>query len=428
MLRIFRFDFSNQNKKSIKTPLKSFFFFLLLTSFAFAERVGLESYAGALDEIPIAIVKFKTTGTTLKENDPSAVIASDLSFSNRFKVLKALTYDSTDFVKKGIGLYITGEYSVEGTNVSITCAIHEASSGAYLTGRKYEGELKQARRMAHRFSNVVYDELLGEDGPFETKIVFVEDKGSSKALMIMDYDGFGMKKITSKGVVNIFPTFADASTVIWTSFQRGKPDLYKGSITSGASKIFIYSRYVETSPSVSDIKGKVAYASSRKGNLDVYTANLDGTEKKQLTFSRGIDTSPCWSPNGYLIAFTSDRSGQPQIYIMDSDGMNTRRITFEGKYQDSPSWSPKGDRIAYCSYRAGKFDIYTMTVDGKDQKKITSLAGNNEYPTWSPDASNIAFVNRNGSHSDIYFVKPDGSGLRKVTSTGRAKMPEWSGF
>lgn len=108
--------------------------------------------------------------------------------------------------------------------------------------------------------------------------------------------------------------------------------------------------------------------------------------------------------------------------------MNTRRVTFEGKYQDSPSWSPRGDRIAYCSYRNGKFDIYTMGTDGKKQEKVTSLPGNNEYPAWSPDGSNIAFVNRLGSKSDIYFVRPDGSGLKKITSSGRAKMPDWSGF
>ena len=83
----------------------------------------------------------------------------------------------------------------------------------------------------------------------------------------MDFDGFGKVDITKNDYINIFPTFADNNTIIWTSYMRGKPDLYKGSLIDGSSKIYIYSKAVESSPDVSHIDGTVAYASSKGGNL-----------------------------------------------------------------------------------------------------------------------------------------------------------------
>ncbi len=410
---------------------KIYLIFLCYLSLVFsisADRIDLKSYANKLDSIPIAILKFRSNNNKLlNKNKPWEIIGDDLGFGGRFRVARLLKADSLKFASMNIGIFIDGEYTISGNTVVLHCYLHDATSMDLLVGKKYQGELKFIRKMAHQYSNQIYDMVLGERGPFTSKIIYVKDRGSAKDLYLMDYDGYSSKKLSLKSSVNIFPSFIDSTAIVWTSFLRGKPDIYKGSIFSGVSNIFIYSRYVETSPSVTSIIGRVAYASSKKGNLDIFTCDLSGNSRKQLTFSRGIDTSPCWSPNGYHIAFTSDRSGQPQIYVMDADGANTRRITFKGSYQDSPAWSPKGDKIAYTSFDK-KFDIWVVNIDGSEPKKVTSNFGNNEYPTWSPDGSNIAFVSRYGGKSNIFLIRPDGSGLKQITKSGNAKMPEWSKF
>lgn len=399
------------------------------TTSLYAQEVHLETYASGLDSIPIAIVKFRSLNNNpIKKNKPWEIIGNDLEFSGRFSVINYDKVDSAELTKQGIGIFIDGKYTVKGSSVEMECFLHDASTLELLIGKKYRGELKYIRSMSHRYANMILDMLFGERGPFESKIIFVKDKGTTKNLYIMDYDGYNRKRLTSQGQVNVFPAFIDSNTIVWTSFLRGKPDLYKGSVSTGSFSIFVYSRYVETSPSTTPIVDKVAYASSRKGNLDIYTCDRNGKNKKQLTFRRSIDTSPCWSPNGYHIAFTSDRSGQPQIYVMDADGANTRRITFEGSYQDSPAWSPKGDKIAYSSLRDGKFDIWTVSPDGSDPARVTANPGNNEYPTWSPDGSHIGFASTRGGKSNIYCIRPDGTGLKQITNSGNAKMPDWSKF
>ena len=414
--------------------MKLFFFPVLLATgyFTFlpAEQFDLEVYASKFDSIPIGIIDFTPKNNkTLPKDLPSDVIASDLDFCGRFIVVKKPSFDSTAFADSGIGIYIDGEYTVSDKKVIIECFLRDAANRELIIGKKYKGDFKFLRSMAHRYSNEIVEMLFGDRGIFESRFLFVRVEGKRKQIAIMDFDGHNQTNLTNNDFVNIFPVFADKSTVIWTSYQKGNPDLFRGSIYSGASRIFIYSKGVESSADVSPVDGTIAYASSRKGNLDIYTCNPDGSNTRQLTVHYGVDTSPSWSPNGYQIAFTSDRSGNPQIYVMDADGANQRRITFNSKYADSPAWSPKGDRIAYMSMAEhGKFDIWMIGPDGSDPVQITTLNGNNEYPTWSPDGALVAFVNGYGGRSDLYAMKPNGSRVRRITSTGDVKMPDWSDF
>ncbi len=414
----------------IRLPQTLLICFVLVRFGVYAEQVSLEAYASGFDSIPIAVLPFQAAegSKPITKNLPWKIIADDLDFSGRFQVFETGQADSAFFAQHGIGIYIHGEYLHTGTSIVLDCNVHDAKTSRMLAGKKYRGETSKLRGMAHRYSNEVFEMLLGEKGPFESRLLYVVDNGSSKNLGIMDYDGHNQKQLTQAATVNIFPSFIDADHILWTAFFRGKPDLYKGSVTTGKFGIFVYSRFVETSPCYSSITGLVAYASSRSGNLEIYTCNADGKGIKQLTFSKGIDTSPTWSPNGHQIAFTSDRSGQPQIYVMDADGVNTRRLTFEGRYQDSPAWSPNGDLIAYSSLHDGKFDIWVIGADGSDPRPVTSSPGNNEYPAWSPDGSHIAFVSTRGGASDIYAIRANGEGLKRITSLGNAKMPDWSQF
>jgi TolB protein len=396
---------------------------------SFAEKFDLEVYATRFDSIPVAVLPFRSlNNSVISENAPWTVIADDLAFSGRFLVTRTDKLDSVLIAEKQIGIFIDGEYTVVGQSVILDCYLHDAATGDLIVGKKYRGEKKFMRQMSHRYANEIYSMLFAEKGVFETKILFVKDTEKRKNVYLMDYDGYNQKLLTKNKSVNVFPTFIDSSSILWTSFLRGKPDIYRGSIETGKWKILLYGRYVETSPAVSPIDGRIAFASSRKGNMEIFLADASGGNVRQVTFDRSIDTSPCWSPNGYQIAFTSDRSGQPQIYIMDADGANIHRLTFQGKYQDSPAWSPKGDQIAYMSFVENKFDVWVIGVDGSEPRKVTSTPGHNGYPSWSPNGSHIVFQCERGGRSSLYAIRPDGNGVTALTNSGNSRMPDWSPF
>ena len=394
-----------------------------------AEKINLESFAQNLDSIPIGILPFKSLNNKpMTRDEPWKVIADDLEFSGRFTVTFAVALDADIFAQKNIPLFIDGTYSVDGSFIAMNLTLNDTRTKDILVEKKYSGEVKNARRLAHRFSDEMVSMLFNDKGIFQSIICFVKDDGPAKNIVIMDYDGYNQRPFTSNTSINIFPVFADSSTILWTSFLRGQADIYRGSIGSARSQACLKGRFVETSPAVSMIDGRIAFASSRNGNMEIYTCEADCTNIKRLTFSNSIDTSPCWSPNGYQVAFTSDRCGSPQIYIMDADGANVRRLTYEGGYQDSPAWSPKGDKIAYMSQNRGVFNIWTIQTDGSNPFKVTSNAGNNEYPSWSADGSHIVYSCKYAFKCNLWSVRPDGTHAKKLTNTGNAKMPDWSNF
>ncbi|MDR3012942.1 MAG: hypothetical protein LBU70_07000 [Chitinispirillales bacterium] len=395
-----------------------------------ADQFNLEVYATRFDSIPIGIVNFRSTNeNVIRSNFPWDIIANNFDLCGRFEVTQAAVFDSALFAERGIALYIDGQYTIEGDNILLESYLRDVATQTILISRRYRGELRFLRNMVHRYSNELVEVLFGDKGFFESRIVYVRSSSSKKNIAVMDFDGHNRSMLTNNDIINIFPTFADKTTVLWTSYLRGKPDIYRGSITDGTSRIFLQGPAMLVSPDVSPIDGTIAFASSQAGTLNIHTSAPDGTRQRQLTFTRGIDTAPSWSPNGYQIAFTSDRGGGPQIYIMDATGSNQRRITFEGRYNDTPSWSPRGDMIAYTSQGTShQFNIWVVPLDGSDAVMIANLPGMNEYPTWSPDGRLIAFINTIGGRSDLYMVKPDGSRLRKITNSGDVRMPRWSRF
>jgi TolB protein len=405
--------------------------FVLLPAIAgAADKFDLEVYASKFDSIPIGIVNFTPTNKNiLKDNLPWEIIANNFDICGKFNVITNPVFDSVLFVENNVGIYIDGHYTVDGSQIVIECSLFDVDTRTLIISKKYKGELKFLRSMVHRYSNELVEMLFGDRGIFESRILYVKNEGAKKNIAIMDFDGHNRSMLTNSAIINVFPVFADKSTVLWTSYMRGKPDLYKGSIKDGAAKIFIQGNALTVSPDVSAIDGTVAYASSQTGSLNVYTCAANGSKQRQLTFTSGINTSPNWSPNGYQIAFTSDRGGNPQIYIMDADGANQRRVTYEGRYNDCAAWSPKGDKIAYASIGENyQFKIWTVSTSGSDAQMVADLAGSNENPTWSPDGNLIAFINTRGGRSDLYVVRHDGTRLRRITASGDVKMPRWSGF
>ncbi len=396
---------------------------------AFSERITLESYAGNLDSISIAILPFSTTGDArISRDEPWKVLASDLEFSGRFKVYRITKTDSAQFIQNNIPVYVDGDYETFGKQyVRVDCSLKDARSGNVLASRKYESDLKHVRPVGHAIANELVKLLFNDKGIFLSKMLFVKDEGSKKNIWIMDWDGDNMHPLTITSTINIFPVFVDSSTFLWTSFIRGHPDIYKATMGGRAGAIMA-SRFIQTSPDYSAITGRVVFASSRDGNMEIYSCDLDGKDIKRLTKSPSIETSPCWSPNGYQIAFTSDKIGSPKIFVMDADGSNVHQLSYEGGYQDSPAWSPKGDKIAYQCIVGGKFEILVTQPDGSNTFQVTNCPGNNEYPAWAADGEHIAFSSGRGGTLDLYAIKADGTHLTRLTNLGNAKMPNWGNW
>ncbi|MEW6457302.1 MAG: Tol-Pal system beta propeller repeat protein TolB [Acidobacteriota bacterium] len=414
--------------------------FLIPISLMAQQEIVIKIKEG-LPLIPVGIPDFaiNTNNPSLKEAADLIykTVWNDLKFSIVFQPISREMYAYTRPVRSSkiffkdwesiqANILITGEISsaVE-DRVIFSVKVWDVKSEGFIFGRNYEGKIKYAREIAHKFSDQMMINF-GEKPIFNSKIVFVSERDGNKEIYIMDWDGANQTRLTYNKVIDILPRiFSDRIRIAYTSYRKGNPDLYIFNMNEGKNEL-LFSKGINYAADFSPDGKKIAFVSSMEGNTEIYIANSDGTGLKRLTFNNSIDTSPSWSPNGREIAFTSDRSGSPQIYIMDVEGTNVRRITYEGSYYDSPAWSPDGDRIAFVSRIENNFDIYVYSIRNNTIIKLTEFSGRNENPSWSPDGRHLTFSsNRTGSYQ-IFLVDYDGQNVKQITFEGNNKMGYWS--
>ena len=404
--------------------------FLVVAAAYSQKQVSLEISADRSGTIPIGIIVFQPQPNSEPVGDlrPWMTISNDLDFTGDFAVKKLDVLDQSKLLKEQIPVYMTGTYMKTGDSMSLDISLYDFGTNDLILKKFYKFHKNDARAIAHQYSSVVYKTLLGEDAPYESKIVYVEKNNDKKNIVLCDYDGQNKRYIT-KSEINIMPSFIDKQTILCVSYDNGKPDIYIIDVKQGKKTPLVATRKVESSPNYSDINGRIIFSSSKSGNMEVYSINKDGSDERRITVGSAISTAANWSPNGYKIAFVSDRSGSPQIYVADKTGDNAKRITYGGSYHDSPSWSPDGSKIAYTAQRSGKKMIAVSSADGSDEELITeSVSGAQEYPSWSPDGSNVLFTLTQGDRTDICAIRVKDKRLIKVTNSGNAEQSKWSHF
>jgi TolB protein len=341
--------------------------------------------------------------------------------------IKQGSFDFAPWKATGADLLLKTGYSISGNTLVLECRLYDLAKEAELTAKRYTGDSKDLRRMAHSFSDEVLRVVTGESGPFSGKIALVSTTTGNKEVYLMDYDGFNRQRLTGNRSINLNPDFSPSGKeIIYTSYKAGNPDLYRRELFTGSEARISSSRGLNIGGAWAPDGKRIALAMSKDGISQIYTINKDGKQATRLTKSRAIDVSPAWAPDGSRIAFVSDRLGKPQIFAMDANGQNVRRLTTSGSYNVSPRWSPKGDRIAYCRQLGSGFQIYTINPDGTGDTRLTS-EGNNEHPRWSPDGRYITFSSKRGGKEAIYIMRADGTGQSSVSrGKGADSHPAWT--
>ncbi len=316
-----------------------------------------------------------------------------------------------------------------GTNVVVEAQLWDLGTLQPILSRKYSGEMRAARRIAHTLANDLTRQFTGKPGPYLTKIAFVSDRDEPrvKEIYTMDFDGENQRRLTFSHTLSLAPDWSpDGKKIVYQSYERDTPGVFLiGRDGTGKFRVPL-STQLNASPSFSPDGKTIAFCGSVKGNPEIFTVQSDGTGLKRLTENLAIDSTPRWSPNGRELAFTSNRQGSPQLYMMDLEGANVRRVSLAGNWNDEASFSPDGGRIAFACRNEGDFQICVMELGTGRTLQISEGPGANENPTWSPDGTKIAWEVTRGSSTQIAVANADGSSMRIVTSAGNNFSPAWN--
>ncbi len=231
---------------------------------------------GKIEPLPIAIPTF--AGGASAANDITQVVSADLERSGLFKPI-----DPQAFVDKDPSSHVPpnyGDWRVINAQALLTGSATQMPDGRLqvefrlwdvfaqqqLTGLRYTTTASNWRRIAHIIADAVYKRITGEDGYFDTRIVYIAESGPLdhrvKRLAIMDQDGANNRYLTDGKALVLTPRFSPSTQEItYLSYARGTPRVYLFNIDTGQQEV------------LGDVLQHSFAEAARENNLRVVGAN-----------------------------------------------------------------------------------------------------------------------------------------------------------
>lgn len=422
--------------------------FLVLPLAAHAE-LKIDITKGNVEPVPVAITTL--TGPAAGDasgNEIAQVVGADLERSGLFRPISPQAFieqvtngDATprfaDWRQINAQAVVTGTITPVGTDrMRISFRLWDVYGGQQLAGKEYNTFTRNWRRVSHLIADEIYKRLTGEQGYFDSRIVYVAESGPGnkrvKRLAIMDQDGENHKYLTDGGSLVLTPRFSPSTqNILYMSFSGREPRVFLRDLQTGREESLGRFQGMSFAPRFNHDGTRMLMSIASGGTTSIYEMDLRNRSMRRLTNSPGvIDTSPSYAPDGHAIVFNSDRGGSQQLYTMDPNGGSIQRISFgQGQYS-TPVWSPRGDMVAFTKQSGGQFYIGVMHPDGSGERLLTQ-SWLDEGPSWAPNGRVIIFSRespggRAGNRSRLYSVDITGYNLREVVTPLDASDPAWS--
>ena len=403
--------------------------------------VELNLNKGNVEPMPIAVTDFLQGELGQKISD---VVAADLKRSGLFAPI-----DKGAFIEKisnpdaaprfedwkiiNAQALVTGRVTQEADGrLKAEFRLWDSFAGQQLTGQQFFTQPENWRRVAHIIADAIYKQITGEDGYFDTRIVYVAESGPKTArkrqLAIMDQDGANARAVTNNNDLVLTPRFSpNKQEITYMSFEGNQPRVYLLQLETGQREVVGNFPGMTFAPRFSPDGQRVIMSLQQEGNANIYTMDLRSRTTTRLTNTAAIDTSPSYSPDGSQVVFESDRGGRQQLYVMSANGGGQNRISFGDGSYSTPVWSPRGDLIAFTKQSGGKFSIGVMKPDGSGERILTT-GFHNEGPTWAPNGRVLMFFRQNAGAGgpQLYSIDLTGYNEQLVSTQGFASDPAWS--
>ena len=435
-------------RRAVLAALVSIVFMLFAASASAQLRVDITR--GVVEPIPIAILPFNGDSPEASRigRDISQVVRADLERSGLFRLVDTRAFESgqppidampqfVDWRQLNAQALVVGRTAnLPDGKLRVEFRLWDVFAEQQMEGVGYTTPASNWRRIAHVIADAIYKRITGEDGYFDTRIVYIAESGPAnrrvKRLAIMDQDGANHEFLSDGNSLVLTPRFSPSlQEITFLRFVNGVPRIFVRDLASRREEMIGDFDGLSIAPRFSPDGQRMALSVAKDGNTDIYTVDLRNRSSRRLTNHSAIDTSPSYSSDGRQIVFNSDRSGSQQLYVMDADGGNVRRISYgDGRYA-TPVWSPRGDLIAFTKIHGGRFSIGVMRPDGSGERILTS-AFHVEGPTWSPNGRVLLYYRKDpseaggGGRSRLLMIDLTGRNEREIITPQDASDPAWS--
>lgn len=418
---------------------------LALTLAAVATRAELtiEITQGVDNPVPIAVVPFAWQGSGAPPVDAAAVIDGDLARSGQFSpversdMLSRPSREQEVFYRDWRAInadYVLIGRASSADNLRIEYKLLDVTRQAVVHGGVATGPVSEARMVAHRVADEIYEELTGTPGAFATRLLYVSVTRVPGGkdyfrLTLADSDGARPIVLLESREPVLAPAWSpDGRQIAYVSFETDRPAIYRQELATGRREQLTAFQGLNGSPAWSPDGNSLAMVLSKDGSPDIYLMDLASKNLTRLTTHYAIDTEPAWMPDGRSLLFTSDRGGKPQIYRYDLASRSVERVTFEGSYNARARVAQNGRDVALVHRQDGRYHIALLDLK-TDRLQVLTSTQLDESPSIAPNGSMVLYATKHSERGILAAVAVNGSvKFRLPAREGDVREPAWSPY
>lgn len=412
-----------------------------LGSSAARAELTIEIDQSSDNALPIALIPFEFEG---KGHPPEAfaqIIGHNLFRTGKFKAIDEAELPAKPNQLQDIEF---DRWKAIGVDNLLMGRLIETKQGLYqvemrfidilrreqIMGKHWSGiTTSNLRQVAHKISDLIYKELTGIQGAFNTKIAYVTVKtkpeGREFSLEVADADGHNSHPILRSTNPIMSPSWSpDGKHLAYVTFENGRSEIAVQRLDGLKREIIASYKGINGAPAWSPDGKKMALTLSKDGSADVYLMDMKTRNLRRLTRNWAIETEAVWAPNGHSLFFNSDRRGQPQVFQVFLDTGEIRRVSFIGGYNANPAVSPDGRYVAmvhgHKGFHIGLLDLYNESFN------IITKTYLDESPSFSPNGEMILYAMNQAGLGKLAVVSIDSSVTQVLSvQNGEVRAPSW---
>jgi len=328
------------------------------------------------------------------------------------------------------GFQLGGAVVPQGNRFEVTVRVRNKAANRDVFGKRYRVNADQLDSLARKAADEIVKSLTGLDGFAQKRIAFIGMRSGDRGKEIYSAyaDGSGMVRLTRDQSVKLGLEWTpDGGSLVYTSYHRGFPDIYRHTLRDGKRVALSASSGINAGGAISPDGQKMAMILSKDGKPELYVKDLSSGRLTRLTRTpMSAKSSPSWSPDGRSIVFTSSHQGQPHLYVIRNSGGSLRRLTRRGGENLSPDWGSNG-LIVFTRRRGGKYQIAVLNPQNGEVTYISPMDADYEDPSWAPDGLHVVASRAIRGASSLYLLDRAGKEAKALLQgQGSWYMPAWS--
>lgn len=326
---------------------------------------------------------------------------------------------------------VLGSATPSGGQLNLSVELVDRTGKNRAFGKRYTAKAGQETHLGRMVADDIMKALTGRPGFTAKRIVLVGEQAGSrgKDVFAVFPDGGGLVRLTRDQSVVVGPNWSpDGASLIYTSFHRGFPDIYRHRLNPPGRRVISNSSGMNSGGALSPDGKHLAVVLSKDGKPELYVKELSSGRLTRLTRTpMSAKSSPSWSPDGREIVFTSGHQGSPQLYLIRRSGGTPTRITRGGGENVSADWGTNG-LIVFTRRRNGLYQ--TAVLDPRspgDVRFVSPLTADYEDPSWAPDGVHIVASRTVRGRSSLSLLDITGKAEKTLLQgQGDWYMPDWS--